>query len=94
VLGARPSQLGGFVWCEVLLVGAAGAILGAIVGWVLSLMLVKVLSGVFDPPPAQLSVPWAYLGVVAGLAALGLVVAALAAIRSARRSPLTVLREL
>jgi putative ABC transport system permease protein len=41
-----------------------------------------------------LSVPWAYLGVVAGLAALGLVIAALAAIRSARRSPLTVLREL
>jgi putative ABC transport system permease protein len=57
-------------------------------------MLVKVLSGVFDPPPEQLSVPWAYLGVVAGLAALGLVIAAVAAIRSARRSPLTVLREL
>jgi len=93
-LGARPRQLGGFVWSAVLLIGAAGAILGAIVGWILSLMLVKVLTGVFDPPPAQLSVPWAYLGVVAGLAALGLVIAALAAIRSARRSPLTVLREL
>ena len=57
-------------------------------------MLVKVLSGVFDPPPAQLSVPWAYLGVVAALAVLGLVIAATAAIRAARRSPLTVLREL
>ena len=57
-------------------------------------MLVKVLSGVFDPPPAQLSVPWAYLGVVAGLAVFGLVIAATAAIRAARRSPLTVLRDL
>ena len=57
-------------------------------------MLVKVLSGVFDPPPAQLSVPWAYLGMVAGLAVLGLVIAALGAIRAARRSPLTVLRDL
>jgi putative ABC transport system permease protein len=94
MLGARPRQLGGFVWSEVLLTGAAGAVLGAAAGWILSLMLVKVLSGVFDPPPAQLSVPWAYLGVVAALAVLGLVIAALAAIRSARRSPLTVLREL
>jgi putative ABC transport system permease protein len=94
MLGARPRQLGGFVWSEVLLTGAAGAVLGAATGWILSLMLVKVLSGVFDPPPAQLSVPWAYLGVVAGLAALGLVIAALATIRSARRSPLTVLRDL
>jgi putative ABC transport system permease protein len=94
VLGASSRQLGGFVWCEVLLTGAAGAVLGAITGWILSLMLVKVLSGVFDPPPAQLSVPWAYLGVVAGLAVLGLVIAATAAIRAARRSPLTVLRDL
>ena len=94
VLGAHPRQLGGFVWCEVLISGVTGAILGAIAGWILSQMLVKVLSGVFDPPPEQLSVPWAYLGVVAGLAALGLMTAALATIRAARRPPLTVLREL
>jgi putative ABC transport system permease protein len=94
VLGAHSRQLAGFVWCEVLVTGAAGAILGAAGGWVLSQMLVKVLSGVFDPPPEQLSVPWAYLSVVAGVAALGLAIAALAAIRAARRPPLTVLREL
>ena len=94
VLGAHPRQLGGFVWCEVLVTGVAGGILGALAGWLLSEMLVKVLSGVFDPPPARLSVPWEYLGVVIGLAALGLAVAALAAIRAARRPPLTVLRDL
>jgi putative ABC transport system permease protein len=94
VLGAHSRQLAGFVWCEVLVTGAVGAILGAAAGWVLSQMLVKVLSGVFDPPPEQLSVPWAYLSVVAGVAALGLAIAALAAIRAARRPPLTVLREL
>jgi putative ABC transport system permease protein len=94
VLGAHPRQLGGFVWCEVLVTGVTGAVLGAAAGWLLSQMLVKVLSGVFDPPPAHLSVPWAYIGVVAGLAILGLVIAALTAIRSARRPPLTVLREL
>jgi putative ABC transport system permease protein len=37
---------------------------------------------------------WAYLGIVAGIAILGLVAAALAAIRAARRPPLTVLRDL
>jgi putative ABC transport system permease protein len=94
VLGAHSRQLAGFVWCEVLVTGAAGAILGAAAGWVLSQMLVKVLSGVFDPPPEQLSVPWAYLSVVAGVATLGLAIAALAAIRAARRPPLSVLREL
>jgi len=94
VLGASSRQLGGFVWCEVLFTGAAGAVLGAITGWILSLMLVKVLSGVFDPPPAQLSVPWAYLGVVAALAVAGLALAALTTIRAARRPPLTVLRDL
>jgi putative ABC transport system permease protein len=94
VLGAQPRQLGGFVWCEVLVTGVAGTILGALAGWLLSEMLVKVLSGVFDPPPAQLSVPWGYLGLVMGLAALGLAAAALAAIRAARRPPLTVLRDL
>jgi len=94
VLGAQPRQLGAFVWCEVLVTGATGAILGAIAGWVLSQMLVKVLTGVFDPPPEHLAVPWAYLGIIAGIAVLGLVAAAVATIRAARRPPLTVLREL
>jgi putative ABC transport system permease protein len=57
-------------------------------------MLVKVLTGVFDPPPAHLSVPWAYLAVVAALAVAGLAAAGGAAIRAARRPPLTVLRDL
>jgi len=94
VLGAHPRQLGGFVWSEVLATGLIGAILGGAAGWILSQMLVKVLSGVFDPPPEHLSVPWAYLGLIAGLGILGLVIAALTAIRAARRPPLTVLREL
>ena len=94
VLGAHPRQLGGFVWSETLVIGAAGAILGAIAGWILSQMPVKVLTGVFDPAPEHLAVPWAYLSIVAGVAILGLVLAALATIRAARRPPLTVLREL
>lgn len=94
VLGAHRSQLGGFVWSEVVITGAIGAICGAITGWLLSQMLVKVLTGVFDPPPAHLSVPWGYLGIVAALAIGGLAAAGGTAIRAARRPPLTVLRDL
>ena len=93
VLGAHPRQLGGFVWSEVLVIGVAGSTLGALAGWFLSQMLVKVLTGVFDPPPSHLAVPWAYLGVVAALAVAGLALAALTTIRAARRPPLTVLRD-
>ena len=94
VLGAQPRQLGGFVWAEVVITGLIGAGFGAVTGWLLSQMLVKVLTGVFDPPPAHLSVPWAYLGVVAALAVAGLAAAGGTAIRAARRPPLTVLRDL
>jgi putative ABC transport system permease protein len=94
VLGAQPRQLGGFVWTEVVIAGVIGAFFGAVTGWLLSQMLVKVLTGVFDPPPAHLSVPWAYLGIVAALAVAGLAVAGGTAIRAARRPPLTVLRDL
>jgi putative ABC transport system permease protein len=94
VLGAHPRQLGGFVWAEVVLTGLIGAIFGTVIGWLLSQMLVKILTGVFDQPPAHLSVPWAYLGVVAALAIAGLAIAGGTAIRAARRPPLSVLRDL
>jgi putative ABC transport system permease protein len=57
-------------------------------------MLVKVLTGVFDPPPAALSLPWAYLGLVAGLAAAGAIIATLVTIAITRRPAITTLRDL
>ncbi|SNT33682.1 putative ABC transport system permease protein [Streptosporangium subroseum] len=94
VLGARSRQLGAFVWTEVLLVGAGTALFGGLGGWALSQMLVSVLTGVFDPPPSALSVPWPYLGGVAAVGVLGLASAGAAAVRAAPRPPLTVLRDL
>ncbi|MFE4173875.1 FtsX-like permease family protein [Streptomyces sp. NPDC056909] len=94
VLGARGRQLSGFVWSEAALVALSGLAGGAVLGWALSRMLVKVLSGVFDPPPSQIAVPWAYLSAMAGITVAALAVAAWAAVRHARRPPLTELREL
>jgi putative ABC transport system permease protein len=57
-------------------------------------MQVGVLGGVFDPPPAALAVPWAYLTVVAGVAVLSVYAAARAAIAAAGRPGVAILREL
>jgi putative ABC transport system permease protein len=57
-------------------------------------MLVKVLTGVFDPPPDVLSVPWGYLVAVVALV-LGAVGAAGAiTLRALRRPAIEELRDL
>jgi putative ABC transport system permease protein len=69
-------------------------VMGTACGWTLSRMLVAVLTGVFDPPPDALAIPWAYVGTVAGLGVAALLVAGALTVRAARRPPLTVLRDL
>jgi putative ABC transport system permease protein len=71
-----------------------GLALGAAAAAVLALMLVKVLTGVFDPPPSSLAVPWGYLASVAAVATIAVLVAGAAAIRSVRRPAVSVLRDL
>ena len=60
-LGAKSAQLGAFLWSEGLFVLVSGAVVGLLTGFGVAEMLVKVLTGVFDPPPEALSVPWSYL---------------------------------
>jgi putative ABC transport system permease protein len=78
-LGARPAQLGGFLWSEGLFVIVSGAVMGLATGAGIAGVLVAILAGVFDPPPETLSVPWAYLtmtavtGMACGTFAVGLV---------------------
>jgi putative ABC transport system permease protein len=59
----------------------------------LSKVLVSVLSGVFDPPPSALAVPWAFFGwFVAALVASAAVGSALV-IRGTERTSASVLRQ-
>lgn len=60
-LGAKPRQLGAFVWSEAALVVGGGMLLGLSVGGLIAYVLVSLLTGVFDPPPEALSLPWGYL---------------------------------
>jgi len=76
---------------EAIVLAVLGLAAGGVLGWLLSQMLVKVLTGVFDPPPSTIAVPWAYLTitVLAVVTALGI-----AAILSARASTQPAVEEL
>jgi putative ABC transport system permease protein len=93
-LGARPRQLGGFVWSESAFVTGGGLVLGAIIAAGIARMLVSVLTGVFDPPPDALAIPWGYLLVVTALVVGTVAAAGTLVLRALRRSPIEVLRDL
>ncbi|PZR58568.1 MAG: ABC transporter permease [Candidatus Meridianibacter frigidus] len=77
-IGAKPSQLGAFLWTEALAIAVPGAVLGIALGIGIAQMLVRVLTGVFDPPPEHLVYPWNYLAllIVAAIVATAVAVAA------------------
>ncbi len=85
-LGAKPAQLGAFLWSEALVIVGAGAASGAAIGFAVAEVLVKLLSGVFDPPPEALSIPWPYLITVA-VAAVACTAAAVRVMLALARKP-------
>ena len=94
VLGASTRQLRGLVLSEAMVVTVAGLIGGALIAWALSRMLVTVLTGVFDPPPATVAVPGAYLALTVGAVLASIAAAALAGARSSTTPAVEQLREL
>ena len=93
-LGATRRQLRSFVLAETAILVACGLTAGAILGAALSQMLVRVLTGIFDPPPTALSTPWTYLAAIAAVLIVAISAVSGVTVRLARRSPLTVLGEL
>ncbi|MDT0261462.1 FtsX-like permease family protein [Jatrophihabitans lederbergiae] len=93
-LGARRRHLRAAVACETVLVGVTGALGGGLLGAYLTQVLIKVLTGVFDPPPSAVTVPWGYLAALAALIAACLAVVTAAAVRVSGRGILTTIRRL
>lgn len=93
-LGARTRQLAAFVWSEAVFVSVGGIVLGALTGWGLSYVIVKILTGVFDPPPEHLSIPWSYLVALGLVIAAAVVTAAAGMIRATRRPAVEIVRDL
>jgi putative ABC transport system permease protein len=93
-LGARSRQLGGFVWSESLFVAGGGVVLGSAIAAGITWLLIKVLTGVFDPPPDAIAVPWGYLGLVLALVAATVSAAGALTLRALRRPAIEELRDL
>jgi putative ABC transport system permease protein len=93
-LGARTRQLASFVWAEALFVTIGGAVLGILSGWGLSFVIVKILTGVFDPPPPHLFIPWGYLAALAAVTASAIAWAGAGVIRSTRKPAIDFIRDL
>lgn len=69
-LGASIRQRRHFLAVESRAMVCAGIVGGVATGAVISYLLIKVLTGIFDPPPAAAVVPWAYLATLVGLIGL------------------------
>jgi putative ABC transport system permease protein len=93
-LGARPGQLASFVWSEAIFVTVGGVVLGVLSGWALSFIIVKILTGVFDPPPEHLFVPWAYLAALGGVTCGAVAATGISIIRAMRRPAAGIIRDL
>jgi putative ABC transport system permease protein len=82
------------VWSEAIFVIAGGVVLGVLSGWGLSFVIVKILTGVFDPPPPHLFIPWLYLTALALVTAAAVAAAGSGVIRATHRPPADILRDL
>ena len=60
-LGASRPQLRAFLNSEALAVAGLGGVFGAVIGLGVAQTLIKLLQGVFDPPPETMLLPWLYL---------------------------------
>lgn len=93
-IGAKPRQLASFIWSEATFMTAGGLLLGAAGAAAITTMLVRVLTGVFDPPPSSLAIPWGYLLIVVAVALAAVAVAAAGTLRALRRAPIEAFRDL
>ena len=76
-LGAPANAIRSFIWGEALIMTGVGLPVGAAIGFVNAWIVVRLLSGVFDPPPDALYFQWGYLGITMIGAILAAVVAVL-----------------
>ncbi|MDX6286637.1 MAG: putative transport system permease protein [Frankiales bacterium] len=93
-LGATTRQRGRFLAAEARAVLVGGVIGGVVVGSAIAYLLVKVLTGIFDPAPDHATIPWGYLSLLMGLTVV--TASAIVAVmgRLASRAGLSTLREL
>ncbi len=91
-MGAKGRQLGSFLWTEGLIILISGMLLGFATGFGIAKMLVKVLTGVFDPAPESLAIPGLYLIVLVLAGCVSMVLAVVIAQKVSQRRAIEALR--
>jgi putative ABC transport system permease protein len=94
VLGASTRQRAGFLWTEARALVLAGVVSGVATGLLVAAELVKVLNGIFDPPPQHPAVPWTFVAALLGAVVATAGVATAGAARWAGRVDASRLRDL
>lgn len=94
VLGASARQRAGFLWTESRWIVACGLLGGLVAGTVVAFQLVKVLNGIFDPPPQVPAVPAVFLAALLVCVVAGAGLATAASARWAGRIDPSRLRDL
>jgi putative ABC transport system permease protein len=64
VLGATRRQRSAFLAGEGRLLIGTGVVTGIVIGMSLGFLLIKLLTGIFDPPPEGMTVPGTYVGAI------------------------------
>jgi putative ABC transport system permease protein len=77
-LGASAKSIRAFLWSEALVLLGFGLPFGLLIGTSVAWMMVRLLGGVFDPPPDILAYPWLYLACVLAGAFVATIAAVLA----------------
>jgi putative ABC transport system permease protein len=94
ILGATGRQRAGFLWTEARALTVAGVLGGLVTGALIAAQLIKVLNGIFDPPPQHPAVPWTFVATVVAAVVAAAGVAATASARWAGRVDASRLRDL
>jgi putative ABC transport system permease protein len=94
VLGADARQRGGFLWTEARTLTVAGVVGGLTTGALIAAELIKVLNGIFDPPPQRPAVPWTFICAMLLVVLAALAIATAGSARWTARVDASRLREL
>ena len=88
-MGTRLQMVAAFLWSETVVVALTACILAIVLGTALAVMLVTILTHVFDPAPDTLALPWVFFGELALAILAGVGAGAVAVLISLRRADLS-----
>jgi putative ABC transport system permease protein len=88
-MGTRLQLVAAFLWSETAVVTLTACLLAVVLGTALAVMLVTILTHIFDPAPDALALPWAFFGELALAIIAGATAGAVAVLVSLRRADLS-----